>query len=75
MATQSGETQLRKTGIGVVGDVPWGTHFFMFYHEGGGHWNGTLHQPFHNRVAWRTVVTGFEFPGSVVRIHSAGRGE
>jgi C4-dicarboxylate-specific signal transduction histidine kinase len=31
MATQSGETQLRKTGIGVVGDVPWGTHFFMFY--------------------------------------------
>jgi C4-dicarboxylate-specific signal transduction histidine kinase len=23
--------QLRKTGIGVVGDVPWGTHFFMFY--------------------------------------------
>jgi C4-dicarboxylate-specific signal transduction histidine kinase len=28
MATQAG---LRKTGIGVVGDVPWGTHFFMFY--------------------------------------------
>jgi len=23
--------QLRKTGIGVVGDVPWGTHFIMFY--------------------------------------------
>jgi len=31
MATQPVETQLRKTGIGVVGDVPWGTHFFMFY--------------------------------------------
>jgi C4-dicarboxylate-specific signal transduction histidine kinase len=31
MATQSVETQLRKTGIGAVGDVPWGTHFFMFY--------------------------------------------
>jgi C4-dicarboxylate-specific signal transduction histidine kinase len=31
MATQPGDTQLRKTGIGVVGDVPWGTHFFMFY--------------------------------------------
>lgn len=31
MATQPGGTQLRKTGIGVLGDVPWGTHFFMFY--------------------------------------------
>ena len=31
MATQPVDTQLRKTGIGVVGDVPWGTHFFMFY--------------------------------------------
>jgi len=31
MATQPGDTQLRKTGIGVVGDVPWGTHFLMFY--------------------------------------------
>jgi len=31
MATQPGDTQLRKTGIGVGGDVPWGTHFFMFY--------------------------------------------
>src|ERR1700687_2648234 len=31
MATQSGDTQLRKTGIGVVGEVPWGTHFLMFY--------------------------------------------
>jgi hypothetical protein len=31
MARQPGDTQLRKTGIGVVGDVPWGTHFFMFY--------------------------------------------
>jgi len=31
METQPFDTQLRKTGIGVVGDVPWGTHFFMFY--------------------------------------------
>src|SRR5258708_15113764 len=31
MATQPVHTELRKTGIGVVGDVPWGTHFFMFY--------------------------------------------
>ncbi len=31
MATQPVDPQLRKTGIGVVGDVPWGSHFFMFY--------------------------------------------
>jgi C4-dicarboxylate-specific signal transduction histidine kinase len=31
MATQPVDSQLRKTGIGVVGDVPWGSHFFMFY--------------------------------------------
>lgn len=31
MAMQPGDTQLRKTGIGLVGEVPWGTHFFMFY--------------------------------------------
>jgi C4-dicarboxylate-specific signal transduction histidine kinase len=31
MATQPVDPQLRKTGIGVVGEVPWGTHFFMFY--------------------------------------------
>jgi C4-dicarboxylate-specific signal transduction histidine kinase len=31
MATQPIDPQLRRTGIGVVGDVPWGTHFFMFY--------------------------------------------
>ena len=31
MATQPVDPQLRKTGIGMVGDVPWGTHFFMFY--------------------------------------------
>jgi C4-dicarboxylate-specific signal transduction histidine kinase len=24
-------TELRKTGIAVVGDVPWGTHFFLFH--------------------------------------------
>ncbi len=23
--------ELRKTGISVVGDVPWGTHFCTFY--------------------------------------------
>ncbi|MCU1236369.1 MAG: hypothetical protein JWP63_4336 [Candidatus Solibacter sp.] len=26
-----GNEQLRQTGIGVVGDVPWGTHFFLFH--------------------------------------------
>jgi C4-dicarboxylate-specific signal transduction histidine kinase len=31
MATHAADTHVRKTGIGVVGDVPWGTHFFMFY--------------------------------------------
>jgi hypothetical protein len=31
MATQPVNTQLRRTGISVVGDVPWGTHFSMFY--------------------------------------------
>jgi signal transduction histidine kinase len=31
MATYDVDMQLRKTGIGVVGDVPWGSHFFMFY--------------------------------------------
>jgi C4-dicarboxylate-specific signal transduction histidine kinase len=31
MSTQPVDPQLRKTGIGVVGDVPWGSHFFMFY--------------------------------------------
>jgi len=25
------DPQLRQTGIGVVGDVAWGTHFFLFY--------------------------------------------
>jgi C4-dicarboxylate-specific signal transduction histidine kinase len=29
--TQPIESQLRKSGIEVVGDVPWGSHFFMFY--------------------------------------------
>jgi C4-dicarboxylate-specific signal transduction histidine kinase len=29
--TQPIEPQLRKSGIEVVGDVPWGSHFFMFY--------------------------------------------
>jgi C4-dicarboxylate-specific signal transduction histidine kinase len=26
-----GNEQFRSTGIGVVGDVPWGTHFFLFH--------------------------------------------
>jgi len=25
------DEQLRPTGIGIVGDVPWGTHFFLFH--------------------------------------------
>ena len=25
------ESEVRKTGVGLVGDVPWGTHFFLFY--------------------------------------------
>ena len=25
------ESEVRATGIGVVGEVPWGTHFFLFY--------------------------------------------
>jgi hypothetical protein len=24
-------TDLRKTGVDVVGDMPWGTHFCLFY--------------------------------------------
>ena len=24
-------TALRRTGLGVVGDMPWGTHFCLFY--------------------------------------------
>ena len=24
-------TELRKTGIDAVGDMPWGTHFCLFY--------------------------------------------
>ena len=24
-------TEMRKTGVGVVGDIPWGTHFCLFY--------------------------------------------
>src|SRR6202030_4537944 len=24
-------TEMRKTGVDVVGDVPWGTHFCLFY--------------------------------------------
>src|SRR5690349_19767666 len=25
------DTELRKTGVDVVGDMPWGTHFCLFY--------------------------------------------
>jgi signal transduction histidine kinase len=31
MEVTVGNEQLRPTGIGVVGDVPWGTHFFLFH--------------------------------------------
>jgi signal transduction histidine kinase len=31
MEATMGNEQLRQTGIGVVGDVPWGTHFFLFH--------------------------------------------
>ena len=31
MTTAASTMALRRTGIGVVGDVPWGTHFFMFH--------------------------------------------
>jgi C4-dicarboxylate-specific signal transduction histidine kinase len=27
----TGESEVRPTGIRAVGDVPWGTHFFLFY--------------------------------------------
>src|SRR5579863_5204722 len=29
MEVTVGNEQLRPTGIGIVGDVPWGTHFFL----------------------------------------------
>jgi hypothetical protein len=25
---------MRKTGVDVVGDIPWGTHFCLFYETG-----------------------------------------
>jgi hypothetical protein len=28
------ESALRRTGINVIGDVPWGTHFCQFYEAG-----------------------------------------
>ena len=31
MTTESGVTELRKTGISVIGEVGWGTHFCYFY--------------------------------------------
>src|ERR1700730_12860165 len=31
MEVRVADGQLRSTGIGVVGDVPWGTHFFLFH--------------------------------------------
>src|SRR6266478_6334392 len=27
-------TEMRKTGVDVVGDIPWGTHFCLFYESG-----------------------------------------
>ena len=27
-------TEMRKTGVDVVGDMPWGTHFCLFYETG-----------------------------------------
>ena len=30
-ASHAGEVTLRKTGIDVLGDIPWGTHFCQFY--------------------------------------------
>jgi hypothetical protein len=30
-SARSLESELRPTGIPAVGDVPWGTHFFLFY--------------------------------------------
>jgi len=29
---KAGEKKLRKTGINILGNVPWGTHFCLFYH-------------------------------------------
>ena len=31
MAAPKAETALIETGIGVVGEIPWGSHFFLFY--------------------------------------------
>ena len=28
------ESKIRRTGIDVIGDVPWGTHFCQFYETG-----------------------------------------
>ena len=30
---QTGEPQVRHTGIHIIGDVPWGTHFCQFYQD------------------------------------------
>ncbi len=27
------EDRITKSGIEIIGDVPWGTHFCMFYHS------------------------------------------
>jgi PAS domain S-box-containing protein len=31
MTTESTDSELRKTGISIIGDMPWGTHFCHFY--------------------------------------------
>ena len=69
MSTQLVDPQLRKTGIGVVGDVPWGSHFYMFY-ETKEDLLDTLVPYFkaglESAVSWRTLVPGLEFRGRAV---------
>jgi len=31
MNTAAKRSEIRKTGISIIGDVPWGTHFCYFY--------------------------------------------
>ena len=35
MIIEATANELRKTGISVIGDVPWGTHFCSFYETKG----------------------------------------
>ena len=45
-------TELRKSGIGIVGEMPWGTHFCQFYDTR--HDLLTCSFPI-SRPAWRTM--------------------